>query len=289
MQSMVIMGARHKVEHVNHVVSLLEQLIHHGVQLHIDQRFMHFLSEQASWRPLSVELLTEEMECPSVDCAICFGGDGTLLSTVHRLAPVSTPIWGVNCGRLGFLTDTSVAEAHTYIERLIRKEYRTERRPLLSIRTKDRFLGHALNEVAVQKRETGSMIQVKALLDRIPLADYDADGLILSTPTGSTAYSLSLGGPIISPSCSDLLLTPIAPHSLHIRPFVIPNNQSVSLAVSSRSDTFAVVIDGSMQVLPCGCTIEISNSPQQAQFIRLQDSPFAQTLRDKMHWGQEIN
>ena len=297
-----VWGSCHKIEHIQELQTLLRVLRSHGANLLIEASFARFLEERGGasataplpplvYTPFECTHTSTEAPCPThpkSDLAISFGGDGTLLSTVQHLVQEQTPVWAVNSGTLGFLTDVSVEEATQYIPRLLSGDYRIETRSLLGIRQGEHFLGHALNEVALQKRETGSMISVQVALDGVALAHYLADGLLLSTPTGTTAYSLSLGGPIIAPACRDFLLTPIAPHSLYIRPMVIPDHQQVELSVSSRSSTFSLVIDGAMQVLPCNTTLTIARSPRQARLIRLADKPFATTLSEKMQWGKDF-
>lgn len=292
-QTIAIWGACHKVEHIESIVGLFRELDSCGVTLFIEEEFFCFISQELSPKgsrsPLTgVQLIKPGSVVPSVDIAICIGGDGTFLRTVHRLASLKVPIWAVNCGRLGFLMDVDARDSAAYVPQLLQGSFRIEERSMIQIVMNRKVVGVALNELAIQKRETGSLIQVKVALDDVPLADYAADGLIISTPTGSTAYSLSLGGPIVSPGCEAVVLTPIAPHSLNIRPFVIPNNQKIALSVSSRSASFAVVIDGVMQVLPCGTPIEIVKAQDKAQLIRLVDKPFTHTLRDKMMWGQDL-
>lgn len=286
LQKMAIWGSTHKVEHIEDVVALLRKLQESGVQLFVEYEFARFVEDVGHYS-VGKFLIGASDDVPQVDAAVCFGGDGTFLRTVHRMSSVDVPVWAVNCGRLGFLMDVDAGEALDYVPPLLAQEYRVEERTMLHISVDGVFVGNALNELAVQKRETGSLIQVAVRLDNVPLAHYDADGLVISTPTGSTAYSLSLGGPIISPDCSVIVLTPIASHSLNVRPFVIPAHQAVQLEISSRSDSFAAVIDGELRELPCGTPIEITCSEQRARLIRLKDKPFAHTLRDKMLWGED--
>ena len=222
-----------------------------------------------------------------IDYIICFGGDGTFLRTLHRIASPTTPILAINSGHLGFLTDLDVHDAAQYIDRLISGEYLIEERRLLSVEVEG-YQAYALNEIAIQKRETGSIINVETHINEYFLADYAADGLIVATPTGSTAYSLSLNGPLVSPDCPVLLITPIAPHSLSMRPIVLPDTVTLHLKVFSRSSTFMLVTDGNVAVFPTGTPLTIARAKHPVRLIRLSNHTFADTLREKLHWGQNL-
>ena len=195
--------------------------------------------------------------------------------------------FAINSGHLGFLTDLDIHDAAQYIDRLISGEYLIEERRLLSVEVEG-YQAYALNEIAIQKRETGSIINVETHINEYFLADYAADGLIVATPTGSTAYSLSLNGPLVSPDCPVLLITPIAPHSLSMRPIVLPDTVTLHLKVFSRSSTFMLVTDGNVAVFPTGTPLTIARAKHPVRLIRLSNHTFAETLREKLHWGQNL-
>lgn len=226
------------------------------------------------------------------DFAISMGGDGTLLRTASLVRQRQTPILGVNMGRLGFLADVSPQDFPLTLEALSQGDYAVEDRSLIMTETEgceDAITGYncALNDVAILKRDTASMISISASINGEHLTTYQADGLIVSTPTGSTAYSLSNGGPIIVPGTGVMLLTAVAPHSLNVRPIVIPDTAVVQLTVSSRSHTFLVAIDGCSYTLPEGTTIRLSRAPYKVRVVKRPGTRYFSTLREKMMWGAD--
>ena len=224
------------------------------------------------------------------DCAVSVGGDGTLLQTAARVGKKQIPILGINTGRLGFLADVTPDNVEAAIAELIRGDYTIEDRALIQVRANGKLLDNApcaLNDVAILKRDTASMISIRATINREYLATYQADGLILSTPTGSTAYSLSNGGPIIVPQTGVLLLTAVAPHSLNVRPIVIPDTACVELAVSSRSHTFLVAVDGRSFDMPEGTQLQLSRAPYNVKLVKRRAGGYFSTLREKMMWGKD--
>lgn len=288
MNTVAVFGSGHVVEAVSDVAAFLSALAQKGEQILIEETFFSELTQHPG-----ASIALEKMErfagnAPrKIDYIICFGGDGTFLRTLHRIASPTTPILAINSGHLGFLTDLDVHDAAKYIDRLISGEYLIEERRLLSVEVEG-YQAYALNEIAIQKRETGSIINVETHINEYFLADYAADGLIVATPTGSTAYSLSLNGPLISPDCPVLLITPIAPHSLSMRPVVLPDTVTLHLKVFSRSSTFMLVTDGNVAVFPTGTPLTIARAKHPVRLIRLSNHTFADTLREKLHWGQNL-
>ncbi|MBO4462592.1 MAG: NAD kinase [Prevotella sp.] len=227
------------------------------------------------------------------DFALSMGGDGTLLKTASLVGARQTPILGFNMGRLGFLADAGARDVEATIDALYRGDYRVEDRALILVETNGNggavIDGSpcALNDVAILKRDTASMISIRTSINGEYLTTYQADGLVVSTPTGSTAYSLSNGGPIIVPRTGVFLLTAVAPHSLNVRPIVIPDNAVVELNVSSRSHTFLVAIDGRSTKMPEGTAIRLSRAPYVARVVKRASANFFSTLREKMMWGAD--
>lgn len=222
--------------------------------------------------------------------AVSMGGDGTLLRTASMVRDKQVPILGVNMGRLGFLADVTAEEINACVDDLHKGDYKTESRVLIKVETDgEPISGYncALNDVAILKRDTASMIAIRTTVGGNYLTTYQADGLIVSTPTGSTAYSLSNGGPIIVPQTGVLSLTAVAPHSLNVRPIVIPDSAEIELTVSSRSHTFLVAIDGHSCSLPEGTTLRLSRAPYQVKVVKRKDAHYFSTLRDKMMWGAD--
>lgn len=267
---------------------VLTTLQEHGATVLIDEEYYDFLccSEMIDVR--SYKTFTG---CHfEADFAISMGGDGTLLKTASRVRDKQIPILGVNMGRLGFLADISPREVEACFKALFSGDYRVEDRALIQVHTDgERLEGYncALNDVAILKRDTASMISIRASVNGEYLTTYQADGLIISTPTGSTAYSLSNGGPIIVPQTGVMLMTAVAPHSLNIRPIVLPDTATIELTVSSRSHTFLVAIDGQAEKLPEGTTLRLSRAPYQIKVVKRNATGYFSMLREKMMWGAD--
>lgn len=226
----------------------------------------------------------------SADYAISMGGDGTFLTTATRVGTKEIPIIGVNTGRLGFLADVLPSEIDDALDAVIHGKYRMETHTAIQISTDGEPIQqccYALNDIAVLKRAEASMISIRTDINGEHLVTYQADGLIVSTPTGSTAYSLSNGGPIIVPQTSTLCLTPVAPHSLSVRPIVINDDSRVTLYVESRSHNFLVAIDGRSVTLTEGTTVTISKAPFVTRIVKRNDRRYFSSLREKMMWGAD--
>ena len=281
MNTVAVFGSGHVVEAVVDVAAFLSALAQKGERVLLEETFFSELTQHSGTRSYLDQIERFAGGTPGeIDYIICFGGDGTFLRTLHRIASPTTPILAINSGHLGF-------DAAQYIDRLISGEYLIEERRLLSVEVEG-YQAYALNEIAIQKRETGSIINVETHINDHFLADYAADGLIVATPTGSTAYSLSLNGPLVSPDCPVLLITPIAPHSLSMRPIVLPDTVTLHLKVFSRSSTFMLVTDGNVAVFPTGTPLTIARAKHPVRLIRLSNHTFAETLREKLHWGQNL-
>lgn len=226
----------------------------------------------------------------SADYAISMGGDGTFLKTAVRIGSKSIPVVGINMGRLGFLADVLPGEVETALAAIIAGDYTTERHTAIEIVTDgEDFEGchYALNDIAVLKRDIAAMISIRTCIDDSFLVNYQADGLIVTTPTGSTAYSLSNGGPIIVPQTSTLCLTPVAPHSLNIRPVVISDSSTVRLEVESRSHNFLVAIDGRSYTMHEGTAVTIRKAPFATLIVKPNGRRYFSSLREKMMWGAD--
>ena len=278
---------------VRHVLDCLQA---HGAQISIESDYCNFLRSSGLIDRDDIETF-----CGSdfeADFAISMGGDGTLLRTASHVREKLTPILGVNMGRLGFLADFTAADFDATVDALYRDDYRVEDRSLIRVTTDGESIeGYdcALNDVAILKRDTASMISIRTCIRTADsqkaegeyLTTYQADGLVVSTPTGSTAYSLSNGGPIIVPRTGVLLLTAVAPHSLNVRPIVIPDSAEVELTVSSRSHTFLVAIDGRSIKMPEGTTVRLSRAPYRLKVVKRPTTSYFATLREKMMWGAD--
>ena len=277
---------RHKSTAIKQLLNALQQ---HDARILIDEEYYDFLNCAELIDINSVETFTGNNF--DTDFAISMGGDGTLLKTASRVRQKQIPILGVNMGRLGFLADVSAESIEENIDALFRGDYSVEDRSLIRVETNGEPIeGYecALNDVAILKRDSASMISIRTSINGEYLTTYQADGLIISTPTGSTAYSLSNGGPIIVPRTGVMLMTAVAPHSLNIRPIVLPDTAQIELTVSSRSHTFLVAIDGRSGKLPEGTTLRLSRAPYMVKVVKRSGTRYFATLREKMMWGADV-
>lgn len=234
-----------------------------------------------------VKMLSEEC-CWQADLAISVGGDGTFLQAANRVSLKNIPILGINAGRLGFLAEVRSDDIEQAIKSIATKKYRIEERSVLQLKIEkegkeeSRF---ALNDIAILKRDSSSMISIHTKIDGIYLNTYMADGLVVATPTGSTAYSLSVGGAIIAPQADVVSITPVAPHSLNVRPIVIQDKSVISLEVESRSHNYLVSTDGRSETCDDQTKLYIEKANHKVKIIKPNDSTFFDTLRAKMMWG----
>jgi NAD+ kinase len=223
-----------------------------------------------------------------LDLVISMGGDGTFLKTVSYIRNSGVPIMGINTGRLGFLANISKDAMYETLSQVKNKEYEFQLRSLLRVHTEEDLFGadnFALNELTLHKKDTSSMITVHASLDNKYLNTYWADGLIVATPTGSTAYSLSCGGPIITPGCQVHILNPIAPHNLNVRPMVVPDHLPISLEVEGRDRTYLLSLDGNSKSIRQGEQVVIRKAEFMINVVKFEDNNFLDTIRNKMLWG----
>lgn len=225
-----------------------------------------------------------------IDFVFSIGGDGTFLKTVSFIRDSQVPILGINTGRLGFLANVSEDIFDSAMDKLRNKKYEYQLRSLLRVETERDIFGDyniAMNEVTVLKKDTSSMITVHAFLEDNYLNSYWADGLIVSTPTGSTAYSLSCGGPIVTPGCQVHILTPIAPHNLNVRPMVVPDKFPIKLSVEGRERNYLISLDGHSYNLKQKEEVIIRKAEYMINVIKLEDTNFLDTIRNKMLWGKD--
>jgi NAD+ kinase len=230
----------------------------------------------------------EDLVPDEIDFVISLGGDGTLLDTVTLVRDKKIPVVGINFGRLGFLASIGKDEMVAAIKALSRRSYVIDRRTLIHLDSNIPLFNdvpYALNEFAIHKRDTAPMIKIHTYLNGELLNTYWADGLILATPTGSTGYSLSCGGPVAFPDACSLVLTPIAPHNLNVRPIVIPDNTIVSFEVESRSDDIICALDSRREIVDKNVLLAVRRENFMLNLVRLNENNFLQTLRNKLSWG----
>ncbi len=259
--------------------------------------------------PIARGLRDRELASPSVcaehtaadlaaraDVVLSFGGDGTLLRTAHELGANGTPILGINVGRLGFLAATEVAGLQAAAEHLAAGDYEVEARMVLGVRSQsddavlDARLASrwALNEFVIDRSGSTGLIRVDVRVDGRPLNTYGADGLIIATPTGSTAYSLSAGGPIIAPATDAVILTPIAPHTLTVRPIVLPGSVVIQARVQPRNLPYVFATDGRSAVFDAEAAFTIRRAAHSVHLVRLPGHDYFETLRSKLMWGAGV-
>jgi len=259
-----------------------------GDEISVDSRYLKFLTVT-----LGLDIPYDnviENDDFTADAVVSIGGDGTFLRTATRVGSKGIPMVGINTGRLGFLADITTDRITDAITRIHNGDCTLEQRNLLQVNMEGLPLGHtpyALNDIAILKHDISSMIQIETSVGGTPMITYQADGLVVATPTGSTAYSLSVGGPIIAPGTNVLCLTPVAPHSLTMRPLVLPADETIRLDVTSRSHSFLVSIDGNSFSCPEHTVIEISRAPFKISVIKPAKGDFFATLRAKMLWGTD--
>jgi NAD+ kinase len=223
-----------------------------------------------------------------IDLAFSIGGDGTFIKTVSYIRESGVPILGINSGRLGFLASISPDQMEETMDRVRDKKFVYQKRSLLRVETEKEIFGEdniALNEVTLHKKDTASMITVHASLDGNYLNSYWADGLIVATPTGSTAYSLSCGGPIVTPGCQVHILTPIAPHNLNVRPMVVPDHMPIKLSIEGRERKYLISLDSNSKSIPQGAEVLIHKAEFMINVIKFEDTTFLDNIRNKMLWG----
>ncbi len=258
------------------------------IDLAIPEAFHSFLVDGLKINVPPCEIIRDDNF--SADIVVCMGGDGTFLDVASRVGKKQIPILGVNTGRLGFLASFSPENIEEAIEDVLAGNYNIEDRSVLQISCDEHPLvgyPYALNEIAILKHDISSMITIHTSINDEYLTNYQADGLIVGTPTGSTAYSLSVGGPIIVPQSDTISLTPVAPHSLNMRPLVLCDNAEIVLRVESRSRSFLVSLDGRSQSYDDGIHLRIRKAPYIVKVVTRHGQSFFSTIRRKMMWGAD--
>lgn len=284
-----VFGSEYQVDKQNLLRRLFDKLNSLGAEIYVDENFFLYLTDALSFEPDITDVLSRnEYE---LDFALSVGGDGTFLHTAALINNQNIPILGINTGRLGFLADVSVKDIEDTLDDLYRHYYKIEERKLLQLYVNGQPFGglnYALNEIAILKRDTSSMITIHTQLNGEFLTSYRADGLVIATPTGSTAYSMSINGPILIPECENLILSPVAPHSLNVRPLVIPDTYTITLGVESRSKSFLVALDGRSEVYPTSIQLSVRVADHTTKVVKRYDQTFYQTLREKLMWGADV-
>lgn len=236
-------------------------------------------------------LRSDELDQEDVDYFFSFGGDGTILDAVTYVGDKNIPILGFNLGRLGFLADVQITEMEQCIQHLKNRDYTIDHRSLINIESNFPLFEdfpYALNDFTIHKKDSASMMKVNTYLNGQFLTTYWCDGLIVSTPTGSTGYSLSCGGPVIFPQTDALVITPIAPHNLNIRPIIVPDNYVLSFDIEGRAEHYLTTMDSRQEIITKLTNIAIKKADFQTHLLRIGNNNFLDTIRNKMNWGADI-
>ncbi|MDH3698888.1 MAG: NAD kinase [Flavobacteriaceae bacterium] len=286
-----IYGQQYPQEAGSYIMELLHELDKNQIQIAVEHSFLETLQDNENCKEYAVYTHSEGLDA-TFDLFISIGGDGTILRAVTYIGDLGIPIVGVNTGRLGFLSIIKRNEVKDLVREFISGNYTLVERSLVELRTDfdiPEFEGryYALNEVTVSRKDTTSMITVETHLDDEYLTSYWSDGLIIATPTGSTGYSLSCGGPVLMPSVRSLVITPIAPHNLNARPLVISDDTQIRLKVSGREDFHLVSLDSRVATFKSGQEILIAKANFVIKMVAFPKKSFFKTIRNKLLWGQD--
>ncbi len=286
--NIAIYGRPVNISQVSFAESVIETLEKSDCKLLIHEPYFHFLKRHVS-KLKNYELFNSYSDLQqSIDFVFSIGGDGTLLDTVVLIKDLKIPIIGVNAGRLGFLSGISKENLVNAVDSLRKGHYSVDARTLLRLESNHPLFENeniALNDFTLHKMETSSMITIHAYLNGEYLNSYWADGIIVATPTGSTGYSLSCGGPIIVPQSESFVITPIAPHNLNVRPIVVSDKTVVSLEVEGRSQHFMATLDSRSTTIETGFQLALRKEEYCVNLVRLSNDNFLNTLRSKLNWG----
>ncbi|PDS22993.1 NAD kinase [Flavobacterium branchiophilum] len=264
----------------------------HGVELVIEEQFLNTLYSHDILKKQYQTFNHHSQLDTSFDLLLSIGGDGTILRAATYVRHLQIPILGINAGRLGFLASVPQENITEFLNLVLQKKFTISKRTLLSVSTSIENsdlaqINFALNEITVSRKDTTSMITIETALNGEYLNSYWADGLIIATPTGSTGYSLSCGGPVLTPEVKGLVITPIAPHNLNARPLVIPDETEIQLKISGREKQFLVSLDSRITTLDNETVLIIKKTPFQIHLVDINDVTFLKTLRKKLLWGED--
>ncbi|MBB6500557.1 NAD kinase [Pedobacter cryoconitis] len=270
---------------VQDVFNALQQM---GIKTLVYKEYYDFIEDKVKL-PVGLQTFSNHLELRDpATILISLGGDGTLLDTLALIRDSGIPVIGINFGRLGFLASINKNEIRNAIEALVNQEYTLDKRTLLNVESKHNLFGEenfALNDITIHRRDNTAMMIIHAYMNDEFINSYWADGLIIATPTGSTAYSLSCGGPIIFPSAQNFVITPIAPHNLNVRPVIIPDDVTLRFEVEARSTKFLVSCDSRTATVDRSVKIIVSKAAFHVNLIRLNNESYLTTLRNKLLWG----
>ncbi len=281
-----ISGNEYQKDYLVEIADFLNSLAGCDVQVAMEATFFEYLCRVLPNPPQIDDVINDADFTASL--ALSIGGDGTFLKTAQWVGDKQIPIVGINTGHLGYLADVPISELKNLIDDILNERFKIEDRSLIEVSTEGKQMScwqYALNEVAILKQDTASMISVKTEINGVELTTYLGDGLIISTPTGSTGYNLSVGGPIIEPTTPGLVISPIAAHSLTMRPLVVNDSSVIKITPSSRASSFRISLDGRSVTLPSETVITLKKAPFTTRVVQRANHHFSDTLRSKLLWG----
>lgn len=267
---------------------LIDSLLQASMEVEVESTFYDWLDSRGA---ILMPCRRTDTPSPHSSIIISAGGDGTLLKATHWAADCNIAVAGINTGHLGYLTAWHMNDAEALVEAISSGSIYIEERSLIQVRSNrlpPELWPFALNDISLLKEKSGSMITIRTWIDGVYLTDYEADGLVIATPSGSTAYNLSAGGPILQPTVPALALTPVAPHTLTMRPLIVSDKVVIRTITSSRAGRFLLGIDGNTESLTDGTSIEISRAPFSLRLARRAGDDFAAALRNKLLWGTSL-
>ena len=271
-----------------YIQQVFDSLMQFGIEPFVYDKFSQFISGKVFF-PKKLHLFRNHNDLKGqVDVLVSLGGDGTILDTVTLVRDSGIPVIGINFGRLGFLASINKDEIHSAIERLINKQFTLDSRNLVRLHSENEIFGDenfALNDVIIHRRDNSAMMLIHAYLNDEFLNSYWADGLIIATPTGSTAYSLSCGGPIVFPKSGNFVITPVSPHNLNVRPVIISDSNTLSFELEGRSSKYLLSCDSRTEVIDSSMKFRVRKAEFQFNLIRLNNESYLSTLRNKLLWG----
>jgi NAD+ kinase len=287
----VVHGKEFKRESTAVILKLFETLTGNSVELLVSAKFDTQLKHHQPFKNIKRDVYEPGFDLSGNDFFISIGGDGTLLESVTHVRNSQIPILGINTGRLGFLATISKDDVENAVQQIIAGSYKIDKRTTLKLETSGKIFGamnFGLNDFTVVKKDTSSMITIHTFIDGEFLNSYWADGLIVATPTGSTGYSLSCGGPLIFPRSGNFVLTPISPHNLTVRPIIVSDSSEISFEIEGRSKKFLVSLDSRISTVDNTVKLKVAKGDFKVNLVQLTGQHYFKTLRQKLNWGLDI-
>ncbi len=288
----VVFGKQFKDKDLPYVQELFDALHAEGITTYVYTPYLQGIEGKVKF-PGAYAAFDDHLDfrVHRIDCIIVVGGDGTMLAAVTLVRDAGVPLLGINLGRLGFLASIEKKHIRQSVEKLRRGQYLLEERVMLYLESHPSLFGEmpfALNDCTLLKRDTSSMITIHTFLNGDYLNSYWADGLIIATPTGSTGYSLSCGGPIVFPRSGNFVLTPVAPHNLNVRPIVISDESVISFEIEGRGENFICTLDSRFELINAQHQLAVRKNDFPIRLVQLQDVTFLNTIREKLGWGEDV-